>query len=68
VSAIVIQDATPPWTVFDSALCGTLGTGLGGCALTTAPASGGTGAVIWTMTGTLAPGGQGTVSFRVRVE
>jgi len=68
VSAIVIQDATPPWTTFDSAACGTLGAGLGGCGLTSAPALGGTGAVAWTMTGSLAPGGQGTVTFRVRVD
>ena len=68
VSTIVIQDATPPWTTFDTAACGTLGPGLAGCALTTAPTAGASGPVIWTMTGSLSPGGQGTVSFRVRVQ
>ena len=68
LTAIVIQDATPAFTVFDSAICGGLGTGLAGCAVTTAPAAGGSGGVTWTLAGALAPGGSGTVSFRVRVQ
>jgi uncharacterized repeat protein (TIGR01451 family) len=67
LSGIVIRDATPSWTVFDSASCGTLGAGLGGCALTQQPSAGATGNVVWTLSGTLAPGGSGSVSFRVRV-
>ena len=35
VSAIVIQDATPPWTVFVGGSCTGMGAGLTGCALTT---------------------------------
>ncbi len=67
ISGIVIRDATPPWTVFDSAACAALGAGLTGCALTQQPGAGATGDVVWTLAGTLAPGGSGSVSFRVRV-
>lgn len=67
LSGIVIRDATPSWTVFDSATCATLGAGLAGCTLTQQPASGATGDVVWTLAGTLAPGGSGSLSFRVRV-
>jgi hypothetical protein len=54
--------------VFVSGACGTLGTGLTGCALTTQPAVNGTGAVKWTLTGSLAPGASGTVTYRVKVQ
>jgi uncharacterized repeat protein (TIGR01451 family) len=67
VSNIVIRDATPAWTVFDSASCTATGAGITGCSLTQQPAAGGTGTVAWTLTGSLAPGGSGSVSFRVRV-
>ncbi len=67
LSNIVIRDATPPWTIFDSAACATIGGGITGCALTTQPAAGGTGAVVWTLTGALAPGASGSVSYRVLV-
>ena len=68
LSSIVIRDATPSWTVFDTAACATLGPGLTGCAVTQQPAVGGSGAVTWTLTGTLAPGGSGNVTYRVRVQ
>jgi uncharacterized repeat protein (TIGR01451 family) len=67
ISNIVIRDATPPWTVFDSASCAATGLGLTGCSLTQQPAAGATGTVAWTLAGSLAPGGSGSVSFRVRV-
>ncbi|MGH7731459.1 MAG: transposase [Candidatus Eiseniibacteriota bacterium] len=67
VGSIVIQDMTPAFTLFDSASCGPFGAGLTGCAVTTAPAAGGTGPVAWTLAGTLDPGASGSVSFRVRV-
>ncbi len=67
LSGIVIRDATPPWTVFDSAGCAALGAGLTGCALSQQPAAGATGDVAWTLAGTLAPGGSGSVTFSVRV-
>ena len=68
LTSIEILDATPAFTVFDSGGCGTLGAGLGGCALTTAPASGAAGPLRWTLSGALAPGGSGSVTFRVRVQ
>lgn len=68
LTSIVIDDATPPWTVFVSGNCVGLGTGLTGCALTTAPAVNATGPVRWTLSGALAPGGTGSVSYRVRVQ
>lgn len=68
ISALVIRDATPGFTVFDSAACGSLGTGLTGCAITSAPAVGATGTLAWTMSGSLAPGASGSVTFRVRVQ
>ncbi len=67
LSNIVIRDATPPWTVFDSASCSTLAAGITGCTLTQQPAAGGTGAVVWTLSGTLSSGGSGSVSYRVLV-
>jgi len=68
LSSIVIQDATPPYTVFISGSCGTLGSGLTGCAVTTQPGVGGSGAVKWTLSGTLAPGASGMVTYQVRVQ
>lgn len=67
LSNIVINDATPAWTVFDSATCASPGFGITGCSLTQ-PAAGATGPVSWALTGTLAPGGAGTVSYRVKVQ
>jgi uncharacterized repeat protein (TIGR01451 family) len=67
ISSIVIRDATPAFTVFESGACGTLGTGLTGCNLSSQPAFGTTGPVIWTLTGSLAPGGSGSVSYQVRL-
>jgi uncharacterized repeat protein (TIGR01451 family) len=68
LSSIVIQDATPPYTVFVSASCGTLGSGLTGCAVTQQPAVNAAGSVRWTLNGTLAPGASGTVTYQVRVQ
>jgi uncharacterized repeat protein (TIGR01451 family) len=68
LSNIVIRDATPPWTVFDSATCSTTGTGITGCSLTQQPGVGATGTLAWTLAGALLPGGSGNVNFRVRVE
>ena len=64
---IVIRDATPPWTTFDSASCAPIGSGITGCSLAQ-PAAGATGNLVWTLAGSLLPGGSGSVSFRVRLE
>jgi uncharacterized repeat protein (TIGR01451 family) len=68
LTSIVINDATPPFTVFVSAGCATLGSGLGGCTVTTAPGAGAAGAVHWTLSGALTPGGSGSVTYQVRVQ
>ena len=61
---VVIYDSTPAFTTFTSASNGALPSGLTSVSLA-APAAGGTGAIRWTFAGSLAPGGTGTVSFRV---
>lgn len=67
LSNIVINDATPAWTVFDSATCASPGAGITGCSLTQ-PATGATGPLSWALVGALSPGGSGSVSYRVRVQ
>jgi uncharacterized repeat protein (TIGR01451 family) len=68
LSSIIVRDATPAFTVFTSASCGTLGTGLSACGVTSQPAVNGTGTVVWTLTGSLAPGASGSVTYRVKVQ
>ncbi len=68
LTTIEITDVTPAYTVFEGATCGTLGGGLSACAVTTEPAVGATGTVTWTLTGTLAPGASGSVTFQVSVQ
>lgn len=69
LSSIRIQDGVPANTTFVSGGCTTpLPAALTSCALTTAPAAGGTGPLEWTFGGTLSPGGTGTVTFTVRVD
>ncbi|HEY2030875.1 MAG TPA: hypothetical protein VGH20_16880, partial [Myxococcales bacterium] len=63
---IVITDATPQFTTFTSAACGTLPSSLSSCTIS-APAPGTTGAVTWTLGGTLDPGASGTVTLTVTV-
>ena len=67
LSSIVIRDATPAYTVFVSATCATLGAGLTGCAVTSQPIAGATGPIVWTLSGSLAPGATGSVTYQVRV-
>ncbi|MDH5264239.1 MAG: hypothetical protein OEX21_05755, partial [Betaproteobacteria bacterium] len=67
VSAIVVTDATPAFTLYQSAACGALPASITGCSVTTQPAVNGTGSVVWTLTGTLLSGGSGTVTYQVRV-
>lgn len=68
LTAIEVADATPMWTVFEDAACGTAGAGLSACGVSQQPSAGATGAVRWTMSGALLPGGSGSVSYRVRVQ
>jgi uncharacterized repeat protein (TIGR01451 family) len=67
VSAIVITDATPSFTLYQSAACGALPGNITGCSVTSQPAVNGTGSVVWTLTGTLLSGGSGSVTYQVRV-
>ncbi len=68
VSAIVVTDATPAFTTFLSASCGSpLPANLSACAVTSQPAVNGAGSVVWTLTGALLSSGSGTVAYQVRV-
>ncbi len=67
VSSIVVADATPAFTLFQSAACGALPASLTACVVSTAPAVNGTGSLTWTLTGSLLAGGSGSVSYQVRV-
>ncbi|HEX7558812.1 MAG TPA: hypothetical protein VF386_06420, partial [Usitatibacter sp.] len=68
LSAIVVTDATPAFTSFQAASCGApLPGGITACAVTTQPAVNASGSVVWTLTGSLAAGGSGTVLYTVRV-
>jgi len=68
VSAIVVTDATPAFTLYQSAQCGApLPANLTGCSVTSQPAVNGSGSIVWTLTGTLLSGGSGAVSYQVRV-
>ena len=64
---IVINDFTPSYTIFEGASCGALGTGLTACTIS-APATGTTGAISWTLTGSLYPAASGSVSYTVQVQ
>ncbi len=66
LSNVVISDATPAYTTYQGATCGTLPLNFSGCSIT-APALGGTGSVAFTFSGSLAPASSGTVSFTVQV-
>lgn len=66
MSNVVISDVTPSYTVFQSASCGVLPLSLTACAIAS-PAVGATGAISYTMTGTLDPTRSGAVTFTVQV-
>lgn len=68
LSTIKIFDSTPAYTVFNTAACGTLATGLTGCTTTAVPAVGTTGNIEWTLAGSLLPGATGTVTFQVTIQ
>jgi uncharacterized repeat protein (TIGR01451 family) len=68
VSVIAITDATPAFTTYLAASCGTpLPGNITSCAVTTQPAVNGTGSVVWTLGGSLLSGGSGTVIYTVRI-
>jgi uncharacterized repeat protein (TIGR01451 family) len=63
-----ITDPTPAFTTYAASACGTLGAGLTGCTITTQPAAGATGNVVWQFNGTLSPGASGNVNVSVKVQ
>jgi uncharacterized repeat protein (TIGR01451 family) len=67
LSSIVVTDATPAFTSFVSAACGTLPANIATCLVTAQPAAGSVGSVVWTLGGSLLSGGSGSVSYQVRV-
>jgi uncharacterized repeat protein (TIGR01451 family) len=67
LSNIVVNDATPSFTVFVSAGCGVLPLSLTGCSII-APAVGATGNVRFTYTGTLAPNSVGAATYTVQIQ
>ncbi len=69
LSNIVIHDLTPAFTVFQSAVCGAPPpAGISSCNVTQQPAVNGTGAIEWTLGGSLGSGHQGTVTFSIRIQ
>lgn len=68
LTTIKIYDSTPAYTVFNSAACGTLATGVTACTATAMPAAGATGSIEWTLAGSLLPGAIGTVTFQVAIQ
>jgi uncharacterized repeat protein (TIGR01451 family) len=67
LTAIVVTDATPAFTVFLSAACPAPPPNLTGCTVTTQPAVGATGSVVWTLAGSMISNASGSVSYQVRV-
>lgn len=70
VTQLVVTDATPAFTLFVSAACpapASLPTGLTACSVTSKPAVGAQGSVLWTFVGSLAPGATVAVSYQVTV-
>jgi uncharacterized repeat protein (TIGR01451 family) len=67
LSSIVITDGTPAFTIFLAASCAPNPPNITLCAVTTQPPANGTGGIVWTLTGSLAPGATSTVTYSVRV-
>jgi uncharacterized repeat protein (TIGR01451 family) len=68
LNAVVISDATPAFTTFLSGACPSpLPSGITACSLPSQPTAGTSGAVQWTFTGSLAPGGSLSVTYRVKI-
>ena len=68
LSNLKIHDATPAYTVFNGASCGTLPAGLASCAVSTQPAVASGGTITWEFTGSLNPGALGAVTFSLTLE
>lgn len=68
LSTLVINDATPAFTTYLSAVCpAVLPAGLSACTVSTQPAVGASGSLQWTFTGSMAPSAQLAVTYQVRI-
>ena len=67
ITNVVINDNTPAFTTFLSAACGANPPNIATCTLTSSPALGTTGPLVWTLTGPLLPSASSTVTFSVKV-
>lgn len=68
VTSVTINDATPPYTTFDSAACpAALPSGITSCTVATSPASGAAGSVEWNLGGDLPSGQQISVTYEVTI-
>ncbi|MFT3736853.1 MAG: hypothetical protein QM776_17885 [Rhodocyclaceae bacterium] len=65
---LVLFDSTPAYTTFLAANCGSLPNQISACTVSVKPAVGATGALRWTLTGTLQSGASGTVGFSVLLQ
>ena len=69
ISALRLSDASPAFTRFVSAACvAPLAAGLSACSVSASPGAGASGAIEFTLVGTLLPSASGQVSFVVDVE
>ena len=76
LTSIRLSDSVPAYTVYRSAGCGTVPSGLQACKLTQQPAPGGTGALQWDLSDApasalavgLQPGSSGSVMFCVQIQ
>ena len=67
LTSVQVTDTTPAFTTFVSAVCGALVPNIASCNVTTQPTPGSTGNLVWTLSGSLAPGSQSTVLYTVTV-
>lgn len=69
LSNVFISDVTPAYTTFIVAACqAPLPASITTCAVTTQPGVGAVGNIRWDLTGSLAPGAEGQVTFSVKVD
>ena len=68
ISAIVVSDATPTYTSFVAASCGSLPAAISSCVLPTVPSVGGVGSLRWQLGGSLNSASSGQVMFSVKVD
>ncbi len=64
LTAMVVKDTTPAFTLFDSATCGAPIA----CTIGPVPALNGTGAIQWNLSAPVPAGAVGNVTFRVRIQ